>query len=186
MHPTAPGAGQGDDDWISVVARTDAEWRALCHLVPGLSGLAALDLGQRMDAQRVIDAALTAWAGSRRLLLQAESLLNAGIPAAALARIGDLVKSPHLATATSGQARCRCVAGIALRAVSAARQAPRRNWAPIPIMCSPTSLGYRRNVLSNCGRAARWLAESAALTRRHCFLPNASRWGVSAQRTEGS
>jgi benzylsuccinate CoA-transferase BbsF subunit len=88
---------QGDDDWISVVARTDAEWRALCHLVPGLSGLAALDLGQRMDAQRVIDAALTAWAGSRSASAAAESLLNAGIPAAALARYGDLVKSPHLA-----------------------------------------------------------------------------------------
>jgi crotonobetainyl-CoA:carnitine CoA-transferase CaiB-like acyl-CoA transferase len=87
----------GDDDWISVVARTDAEWRALCHLVPGLSGLAALDLGQRIDAQRVIDAALTDWAGTRSASAAAESLLKAGIPAAALARTGDLVKSPHLA-----------------------------------------------------------------------------------------
>ena len=88
----------GDDDWISVVARTDAEWRALCNLVPGLSGMAALDLGQRIDAQRAIDAALTAWAASRSASTAAESLLNAGIPAAALARYGDLVKSPHLAT----------------------------------------------------------------------------------------
>jgi crotonobetainyl-CoA:carnitine CoA-transferase CaiB-like acyl-CoA transferase len=88
---------KGDDDWISVVARTDAEWRALCNQVPGLSGLAALDLGQRMDAQRVIDAALTAWAGTRSASAAAESLLKASIPAAALARTGDLVKSPHLA-----------------------------------------------------------------------------------------
>ncbi len=87
----------GDDDWISVVARTDAEWRALCNLVPGLSGMAALDLGRRIDAQRAIDAALTAWAASRPASAAAESLLNAGIPAAALARTGDLVKSPHLA-----------------------------------------------------------------------------------------
>jgi crotonobetainyl-CoA:carnitine CoA-transferase CaiB-like acyl-CoA transferase len=87
----------GDDDWISVVARTDAEWRALCTLVPGLSGMAALDLGRRIDAQRAIDAALTAWAGTRSASAAAESLLNAGIPAAALARYGDLVKSPHLA-----------------------------------------------------------------------------------------
>jgi len=65
--------------------------------VPGLSGMAALDLGQRIDAERVIDAALTAWAGSRSASTAAESLLNAGIPAAALARTGDLVKSPHLA-----------------------------------------------------------------------------------------
>jgi crotonobetainyl-CoA:carnitine CoA-transferase CaiB-like acyl-CoA transferase len=87
----------GNDDWISVVARTDAEWRALCHLVPGLSGLAAFDLGQRMDAERAIDAALTAWAGARSASAAAESLLKAGIPAAALARTGDLVKNPHLA-----------------------------------------------------------------------------------------
>ena len=87
----------GDDDWISIVARTDAEWRALCGLVPGLSGLAKLDLGQRRDAERVIDAALTAWAGARPASAAAESLDKAGIPAAALARSGDLVKSPHLA-----------------------------------------------------------------------------------------
>ena len=88
---------EGDDDWISVVARTDAEWRALCNLVPGLSGMAALDLDQRIGAERVIDAALTAWAGSRSAPAAAEALLKAGIPAAALARYGDLVKSPHLA-----------------------------------------------------------------------------------------
>jgi crotonobetainyl-CoA:carnitine CoA-transferase CaiB-like acyl-CoA transferase len=87
----------GDDDWISVVARTDAEWRTLCDLVPGLSGMAALDLGQRIDAQRAIDAELSAWAAPRSASSAAQSLLNAGIPAAALARYGDLVKSPHLA-----------------------------------------------------------------------------------------
>jgi crotonobetainyl-CoA:carnitine CoA-transferase CaiB-like acyl-CoA transferase len=88
---------EGDDDWISVVVRTDAEWRALCNLVPGLSGMPALDLDQRLGAQRVIDAALAAWAGSRSASAAAEALLKAGIPAAALARYGDLVKSPHLA-----------------------------------------------------------------------------------------
>ena len=88
---------QGDDNWISVVARTDAEWRALCNLVPGLSGMAALDLNQRLDAQRVIDAVLAAWAGAQSASAAAQSLLNAGIPAAALARYEDLVKSPHLA-----------------------------------------------------------------------------------------
>jgi crotonobetainyl-CoA:carnitine CoA-transferase CaiB-like acyl-CoA transferase len=88
---------EGDDDWISVVARTDAEWQALCQVVPDLSGLAALDLGQRIDARCAIDAALMAWCGSRPAFAAAETLLNAGIPAAALARSGDLVRSPHLA-----------------------------------------------------------------------------------------
>jgi crotonobetainyl-CoA:carnitine CoA-transferase CaiB-like acyl-CoA transferase len=87
----------GDDDWISIAVRTDAEWRALCDLVPELSKMTALNLGQRIDSQKEIDAALIAWAASRSAPAAAEALLKAGIPAAALARHGDLVKSPHLA-----------------------------------------------------------------------------------------
>jgi benzylsuccinate CoA-transferase BbsF subunit len=88
---------EGDDDWISLVARSDAEWRALCNLVPGLSGMTALDLGQRREAEHAIDEALAIWAGGRSASTAAEALLRAGIPAAALARHGDLVRSPHLA-----------------------------------------------------------------------------------------
>ena len=40
--------------------RTDEEWRALCRLVPGLSDMASLDLGQRIAARASIDEALTA------------------------------------------------------------------------------------------------------------------------------
>lgn len=87
----------GDDDWISIAVRSDAEWRALCRLVPALSDMAALDLGRRIEADKAIDAALAAWAASRSALTAADTLLRAGIPAAALARHGDLVKSPHLA-----------------------------------------------------------------------------------------
>ena len=115
MHRTAPGAAQGDDDWISIVARTDAEWRALCDLVPGLSGLAALDLGQRMDAERVIDAALTAWAGTRPASAAAESLLEGrhsrGRPRALR---GSGEKPASCRPRILGQARCRRAAGIAL------------------------------------------------------------------------
>ncbi len=87
----------GDDDWISLVVRSDTDWRALCGLVPDLEGLAALDLGQRKAAERVIVAALAAWAGARPASAAADSLREAGIPAAALARSADLVESPHLA-----------------------------------------------------------------------------------------
>jgi crotonobetainyl-CoA:carnitine CoA-transferase CaiB-like acyl-CoA transferase len=70
----------GDDDWIAIVARTDEEWQALCRIVPGTT-----------------DEALSAWAASQSAAAAAETLLKAGIPAAALARTGDLAKSPHLA-----------------------------------------------------------------------------------------
>ena len=87
----------GDDGWISVVARTDAEWRALCAAVPALSELAALSRDQRVEERGTIDAALTAWARSRSAADAAEALRRARVPAAALARSGDLVRSPHLA-----------------------------------------------------------------------------------------
>lgn len=98
MHHVPHGAWRcvGDDDWISIVVRTEAEWRALCGLVPGLASMAALDPGQRRDAQPTIDAALAAWAAARSATEAADLLLNAGIPAAALARHSDLVQSPHL------------------------------------------------------------------------------------------
>ena len=87
----------GDDDWIGVAVRTEAEWRALCGLVPGLAGMASLDLDRRRDARQAIDSALAVWAGARSAAAAARSLSNAGIPAAALARHADLVRSPHLA-----------------------------------------------------------------------------------------
>ena len=43
------------------------------------------------------DEALSAWAASRSAAEAEQTLLKAGIPAAALARTSDLVKSPHLA-----------------------------------------------------------------------------------------
>jgi len=70
----------GDDDWISIVARSDKEWQALCRIVPGAT-----------------DEVLSTWAASQSAAAAAATLLKAGIPAAALARTGDLAKSPHLA-----------------------------------------------------------------------------------------
>ncbi len=99
MHHAPHGAWRcvGEDDWISIAVRTDKEWRALCGLVPGLANMAALDPGQRRDTQPAIDAALAAWAAAQSATEAADLLLNAGIPAAALARHADLVQSPHLA-----------------------------------------------------------------------------------------
>jgi len=87
---------RGDDDWVSVVARDDAEWRALCKVVSGLRALATQTLSQRQASQAAIDAALTAWAQVTTSSEAEAELLAAGVPAAALARSGDLLKSTHL------------------------------------------------------------------------------------------
>ena len=86
----------GDDDWIAVVARTDAEWRSLCAVVPALASMAGLDLAGRRAAAAAIESALAAWCADRPARATAATLLAAGVPAAALARSGDLVASEHL------------------------------------------------------------------------------------------
>jgi crotonobetainyl-CoA:carnitine CoA-transferase CaiB-like acyl-CoA transferase len=86
----------GDDDWISIAVRNDGEWRSLCRVVATLADMEALDLSARIDAGGAIDRALSAWCADRPAQEAAEALIHAGIPAAALARSGDLVHSDHL------------------------------------------------------------------------------------------
>jgi crotonobetainyl-CoA:carnitine CoA-transferase CaiB-like acyl-CoA transferase len=86
----------GEDAWIAVVVRQDAEWRALCGLVPGLAALSGLTFAQRAEQSGAIDVALTAWLRAQSAPDAAAALLRAGIPAAALATSRDLVESPHL------------------------------------------------------------------------------------------
>ena len=86
----------GEDDWISIVARTDQEWRRLCAVVPALSPMAGLGLRQRIEQRGAIDNALAAWLRARAAKAAAAELLQDGVPAAALATSLDLVNSGHL------------------------------------------------------------------------------------------
>jgi crotonobetainyl-CoA:carnitine CoA-transferase CaiB-like acyl-CoA transferase len=86
----------GDDDWISIVVRDGADWRGMCAIVPGLASMAELGLAERQARREVIDGALAAWARAHQGRVAADTLMRAGIPAAALATARDLVESPHL------------------------------------------------------------------------------------------
>ena len=86
----------GEDDWVSLVATTDAEWRNLCALVPDLAPMADLGIGERRQRRETIDQAITAWARPIPAAAAEAELLRAGIPAAALANSRDLVNSNHL------------------------------------------------------------------------------------------
>ena len=86
----------GDDDWISIVVRDDADWRRLCAIVAPLSEMAASELAERRRQRGAIEDALSAWARSRPARAAEDELMRAGIPAAALATSRDLVASPHL------------------------------------------------------------------------------------------
>jgi len=86
----------GEDAWLALAVRSDAEWRALCALVPGLSGLAALRVGQRRERHQEIDAALAEWLVRQAAADAAARLRAAEIPAAALADSAALAADEHL------------------------------------------------------------------------------------------
>jgi crotonobetainyl-CoA:carnitine CoA-transferase CaiB-like acyl-CoA transferase len=86
----------GDDHWISLAVRDDQEWRRLCAVVGALSPLSRLGFAQRVEQRQAIDDALSGWARLQDAAIAEKELLQAGIPAAALARSVDLVHSDHL------------------------------------------------------------------------------------------
>jgi len=86
----------GDDGWISLAVTDDEEWHRLCHIIPALSPLAQLGFAQRIEQRQAIDETLAAWARPLNAAAAAQSLLRAGIPAAALAASRDLAGSQHL------------------------------------------------------------------------------------------
>jgi crotonobetainyl-CoA:carnitine CoA-transferase CaiB-like acyl-CoA transferase len=86
----------GEDDWISIVATNETEWRQLCAVVPALTPLTELGFLDRVECRGEIENALTAWAQPRAPVDAETELLRAGVPAAALATSLDLVRSNHL------------------------------------------------------------------------------------------
>jgi benzylsuccinate CoA-transferase BbsF subunit len=86
----------GDDDWISIVVRTDEEWQSLADIVPAFASITGLGFHERMERRAEIDDALAVWLQPQAAEAAADELLRAGIPAAALATSLDLVKNDHL------------------------------------------------------------------------------------------
>jgi crotonobetainyl-CoA:carnitine CoA-transferase CaiB-like acyl-CoA transferase len=86
----------GDDAWISIAIRDDADWHSLCGIVAELASLANLGFTDRVGKEAEIDTALAGWSRSQDAFTAATLLRRAGVPAAALASSSDLVASAHL------------------------------------------------------------------------------------------
>ncbi len=88
----------GDDAWIAVAVRTDAEWQALCaemarpDLAPSWP-----DAASRRAAKTVLNELLATWLADQDADAAEARLLARGIPAARTRHFGDVITDPHLA-----------------------------------------------------------------------------------------
>jgi crotonobetainyl-CoA:carnitine CoA-transferase CaiB-like acyl-CoA transferase len=89
----------GDDAWVAIAVRTDAEWKALVGVIGGaeLSSHASLSTEARLQQRERIDAAISEWTGARPAIEAATALQSAGVPACPAFTNRDLVENEHLA-----------------------------------------------------------------------------------------
>ncbi|WP_461034708.1 CaiB/BaiF CoA-transferase family protein [Streptomyces mayteni] len=87
-HGVYPAAG--NDRWVAIAVRSDAQWRALNKLVdlPGDG-----DLATRLAHEDAIDAALAAWTSGQDAAALAAGLQAEGVAAAVVATGRDLVEA---------------------------------------------------------------------------------------------
>ncbi|MGE5595594.1 MAG: CaiB/BaiF CoA transferase family protein [Hyphomicrobiales bacterium] len=89
----------GNDCWLAVAVRNEAEWQALCRTI-GRDDLANDPGLQSAEGRRArheeIDAAIREWSASRDHNAAAEELQAAGVPAAPVVANWELVSDNHL------------------------------------------------------------------------------------------
>jgi benzylsuccinate CoA-transferase BbsF subunit len=96
MAPHGLFACAGDDRWVAITARNDADWFELCRAIgrDDLAGRADLrTLAGRKAAEDEIEAAVTAWTSERDMWEVEHRLQLAGLPAGAVEDIEDLVET---------------------------------------------------------------------------------------------
>lgn len=102
-HDPAPGPehdapwgvfpAAGDDDWVAVTVRSDADFTALCGVIdrPDLLADTALADAAGRDAQRErVDAAMAEWTARHPPTEAMARLQAAGVPAGAMLRAGEM------------------------------------------------------------------------------------------------
>jgi crotonobetainyl-CoA:carnitine CoA-transferase CaiB-like acyl-CoA transferase len=89
----------GDDEWVVITVRDDADFAALARATgqPELAGAPGhATAAGRVAGREQIDAAVTAWTRRRTPRQAAAALQAAGVPAGPMLRIPDQLDDPHL------------------------------------------------------------------------------------------
>jgi crotonobetainyl-CoA:carnitine CoA-transferase CaiB-like acyl-CoA transferase len=89
----------GDDEWCAIEVRGDDDWRALARAIqqPELAADPRFSTApSRVQHRAQVSAAVTEWTAVRGPRECMEILQRAGVPAAAMARVPELLEDPHL------------------------------------------------------------------------------------------
>ena len=88
----------GEDRWVTIVARTDAEWQAICAAMYrhdlAVDPRFATAEGRR-EHREEIDAAIEAWTAKREAKWVEKRMLLAGVPAAMVLRASEFLEHPQ-------------------------------------------------------------------------------------------
>ena len=99
MAPHGVFRSKGDDRWVSLSIRDEAEWQRLCEVMgqPELSSDARFaNLAARKENEATLEEIVTAWTQERTADEATQALQNAGIPAYPTLDAIDMVNSPHV------------------------------------------------------------------------------------------
>ncbi len=96
ISPHGVYASNGGDKWVAISASNEAEWAALCAIVPGLTDRTTDGIEVRKRDEARINAAITAWTEGRSAREATHALQNAGVPAAPSPDSTEMFGDPHL------------------------------------------------------------------------------------------
>ncbi|HCB36639.1 MAG TPA: hypothetical protein DEP66_00040, partial [Acidimicrobiaceae bacterium] len=85
----------GDDNWVAIACRGDADWAALAKEI-GRDDLAGLDVAQRHERHDELDEAIGAWSAARPGPTTAERLQELGVPAHIVQNSPEMTVDPQL------------------------------------------------------------------------------------------
>lgn len=99
MAPHGVFRSKGDDRWVSLSVRDEAEWQRLCEVMgqPELSADARFaSLAARKENEAALEEIVTAWTQERTADEATQALQNAGIPAYPSLDAIDMINNPHV------------------------------------------------------------------------------------------
>ncbi len=88
---------EGEDQWVAICCRNDAEWAALAGLI-GLDDPALATHDARREREDGVEEAVSAWTRTLSKHAVTETCLAAGVPAGPMLTSGEQLQDPHLAT----------------------------------------------------------------------------------------